>query len=124
MATNEIKYPLNVQLADSTLTVDNKDDKIAVLVSVGTTDFQRMVSEIMAVNPGLERETVETVMNQENRMVKKLLQTGFRVNTGLYNAVAQPMSMEDNRRGTKRRARSMSPLHKKRTCARPSLPPR
>lgn len=47
MATNDIKYSLNVQLADNTVTVDNKDDKIAVLVPAGTADFQRIVSEIM-----------------------------------------------------------------------------
>jgi hypothetical protein len=49
MATNGIKYVLNIQLADNTVTVENKDDKIAVLVSAGTTDFQRVVSEIMKV---------------------------------------------------------------------------
>lgn len=97
MATNEIKYSLNVQLADNTVTVDNKDDKIAVLVPAGTADFQRVVSEIMEVNPGLERETVEAVMNLENRVVKKLLLTGFRVNTGLYNAVAQPTGVVENK---------------------------
>lgn len=90
MGKENIKYILNVQLADNTVTVDDKNDKIAVLVSSGTADFQRVVSEIMEVNPGLERETVEAVMNLENRVVKKLLLTGFRVNTGLYSAVAQP----------------------------------
>jgi hypothetical protein len=86
MATNDIKYVLNVQLADNTVTVENKDDKIAVLVSAGTADFKRVVSEIMEVNPGLERETVEAVLNLEKRVVKKLLLTGFRVNTGGLNA--------------------------------------
>lgn len=45
MATNDIKYVLNVQLADNTVTVENKDDKIAVLVSAGAADFQRVVSK-------------------------------------------------------------------------------
>lgn len=97
MATNDIKYVLNVQLADNTVTVENKDDKIAVLVSAGVADFQRVVSEIMEVNPGLERETVEAVLNLEKRVVKKLLLTGFRVNTGLYSAVAQPTGVVDNK---------------------------
>lgn len=97
MATNDIKYVLNVQLADNTVTVENKDDKIAVLVSAGAADFQRVVSEIMEVNPGLERETVEAVLNLEKRVVKKLLLTGFRVNTGLYNAVIQPTGVVDNK---------------------------
>lgn len=69
MATNDIKYVLNVQLADNTVTVEDKHDKIAVLVSAGMADFQRVV--------------------------KKLLLTGFRVNTGLYNAVIQPTGVVD-----------------------------
>ncbi len=89
MATNDIKYTLNAQLMDNTVTVDNKDDKILSLVSAGTADKQRIISEMMAVNPGLERETVEAVVNLEQRVMQKLLLTGFRVNNGLFQAVAQ-----------------------------------
>lgn len=89
MATADIKYRLNAQLADNTVTVDNKDDKIAVVVSAGTADKQRLISEIMEVNPGLERETVEAVINLEQRVLKKLILTGFRVNTGLYSVAAK-----------------------------------
>lgn len=103
MATNDIKYVLNVQLADNTVTVEDKNDKIAVLVQAGTADFQRVVSEIMAVNPGLERETVEAVLNLEKRVVKKLLLTGFRVNTGLYSAVVQPTGVVENKSWDKER---------------------
>ena len=89
MATTDIKYTLNAQLADNTLTVDDKDDKILTLVSAGTADKQRLINEIMEINPGLERETVEAVINLEQRVLKKLLLTGYRVNTGLFSAVAQ-----------------------------------
>ena len=71
MATNDIKYTLNAQLADNSVTVDDKNDRILALVSAGTADKQRVISEIMAINPGLEREVVEAV------------------NMGLYHAVAQ-----------------------------------
>lgn len=98
MATQNIKYTLNVQLADNVVTVEDKNDKIAVLVPAGTADKQRVISEIMEVNPGLERETVEAVLNLENRVVKKLLLTGFRVNTGLYSAVAQPSGVVEGNR--------------------------
>ncbi len=98
MATQNIKYTLNVQLADNVITVEDKNDKIAVLVPAGTADKQRVISEIMEVNPGLERETVEAVLNLENRVVKKLLLTGFRVNTGLYSAVAQPSGVVEGNR--------------------------
>lgn len=89
MATTDIKYTLNAQLADNTVTTDNKDDKILTLVSAGTADKQRLISEIMEINPGLERETVEAVINLEQRVLKKLILTGYRVNTGLFSAVAQ-----------------------------------
>lgn len=89
MATNDIKYRLNAQLADNTVTTDNTEDKILTLVSAGTADRQRIVSEIMEINPGLERETVAAVLDLEKRVVQKLLLTGYRVNNGLYNAVAQ-----------------------------------
>lgn len=96
MATTDIKYTLNVQLADNAVTVDNKDDMIAVLVSAGTADSKRILAEIMELNPGLEPETVEAVMNYEKRVVKKLLLTGYRVNNGLYNAVIQPTGVIEN----------------------------
>lgn len=89
MATNDIKYVLNAQLADNTVTTDNKDDKILKLVVAGTADKQRIISEIMELNPGLERETVEAVMNLRNRVVEKLVLTGFRVNDGLCTVAAQ-----------------------------------
>ena len=89
MATADIKYRLNAQLADNTVTVDNKNEKIAVVVSAGTADKQRLISEIMEVNPGLERETVEAVINLEQREHKKLNLTGLRVNTGLYSVAAK-----------------------------------
>lgn len=97
MATTDIKYTLNVQLADNTVTVDNKDDKIAVIATTGTADKQRIISEIMELNPGLERETVAAVIDLENRVVKKLLLTGYRVNNGLYQAVAQATGVVDNK---------------------------
>lgn len=89
MATNDIKYALNAQLADNTVTVDDKNDKILTLVPAGTADKQRIISEMMEVNPGLERETVEAIINLEQRVTQKLLLTGFRINNGLYQAVAQ-----------------------------------
>ena len=89
MATNDIKYTLNAQLADNSVTVDDKNDRILALVSAGTADKQRVISEIMAINPGLEREVVEAVINLEQRVVKKMALSGYNVNMGLYHAVAQ-----------------------------------
>lgn len=61
-----------------------------VLVTTGTADFDRIVSEIMSVNPGLERETVEAVLKLEQRTIMRLTLSGMRVNNGLFSAVASP----------------------------------
>lgn len=89
MATNDIKHVLNAQLTDNTVTVDDKDDKILTLVSAGSADKQRIISEMMARNPGLERVTIEAVVNLEQEVTKDMLLMGFSVNNGLYQAVAQ-----------------------------------
>ena len=84
MATTT-KYQINVSLQDNVVTANDKDDKIFVVVSQGTADQDRLVEEIMGVNPGLEPETVRMVMDLFNRIVMKLLLQGMRVNTGLFN---------------------------------------
>lgn len=89
MANDEIKYTLNVQTVDNPLTEDPTDTRF-VLVSNGTADFDRVVSEIMALNPGLERETVEAVIRFEQRIIKRLTLSGMRVSNGLFTAVASP----------------------------------
>lgn len=48
MATTDVKYTLNFQLAD------NKDDKIAVIVSAGTADKTR-IERILAASSASER---------------------------------------------------------------------
>ena len=87
--SDEIKYTLNVQSVDNPLTKE-VGDKRFVLVSNGTADFDRVISEIMAVNPGLERETVEAVIKLEHRIIQRLTLSGMRVSNGLFSAVASP----------------------------------
>lgn len=83
--SNTTKYQINVSLQDNSVTVNDKDDKIFVVVSQGTADQDRLVDEIMDVNPGLEPETIRMVLDLFNRIVMKLLLQGLRVNTGLIN---------------------------------------
>lgn len=45
---NEIKYQINGQLADNTVTVDNKEDMILVPVSIGSADENRIIAELKA----------------------------------------------------------------------------
>jgi len=85
----DIKYQINVQMADNTVTADDPDDKIFQVVSNGTADKDRIVAEMMAVNPGLEVETLRMVLDLENRVTKRLLLSGMRVNNGLFEASAQ-----------------------------------
>ena len=96
MAT-DIKYTLNAQLADNTVTKDNPDDKILEVIYAGTADKERILAEMMAVNPGLEQETLRHVLDLENRVVQKLLLTGYRVNNGLFVAEARCRGTVANR---------------------------
>ena len=87
--SDEIKYTLNVQSVDNPLTKEVGDRRF-VLVSNGTADFDRVISEIMSVNPGLEREAVEAVVKLEHRTIMRLTLSGMRVSNGLFSAVASP----------------------------------
>ena len=86
---NEIKYRLNAHLADNKVTPDNPDDKILEVIYNGTADKERIIAEMMAVNPGLEVENLRHVLDLENRVIQKLLMTGYRVNNGLFTAEAR-----------------------------------
>lgn len=86
---NDIKYQINVQIADNTVTKDDPNDKIFTIVSLGTADKERIIAEMMAVNPGLEQETLRHVLDLENRIITRLLLNGMRVNNGLFEATPQ-----------------------------------
>ena len=73
---NDIKYQINVQIADNT-------------VSLGTADKERIIAEMMDMNPGVEPEMMRLVLDLEKRAVKRLLLNGMRVNNGLFEAVPQ-----------------------------------
>lgn len=82
----DIKYQINVQLADNPLTPDNPNDVIAVPVSLGPADQQRILAEMKAEDSGLREETILHVFELEKRVIKRLLMSGHAVNTGLYHA--------------------------------------
>ena len=86
---NDIKYQINVQIADNTVTKDDPNDKIFVIVSLGTADKERIIAEMMDMNPGIEPEMMRLVLDLEKRAVKRLLLNGMRVNNGLFEAVPQ-----------------------------------
>ena len=57
MAEN-IKYQINGQLADNTVTVDNKEDMILVPVSIGSANEARIIAEMKAEDSGLREESL------------------------------------------------------------------
>ena len=83
---NEIKYQINGQLADNTVTADNKEDMILVPVSIGSADENRIIAELKAEDSGLREETIRHVFDLQKRVIKRMLMTGINVNTGLYYA--------------------------------------
>ena len=67
MAEN-IKYQINGQLADNTVTVDNKEDMILVPVSIGSANEARIIAEMKAEASGLREETIKHVFELEKRV--------------------------------------------------------
>lgn len=84
--SEEIRYQINGQLADNTVTVDNKEDMSLVPVSNGSADEERIIAEMKAEDSGLREETIRHVFDLEKRVIKRLLMSGVSVNTGLYYA--------------------------------------
>lgn len=82
----EIKYQINAQLADNTITTDNTEDMILVPVSIGSANEKRIIAEMKAEDSGLREETIRHVHDLEKRIVKRLLMNGYTVNARLYYA--------------------------------------
>lgn len=83
-----IKYTLNGLLAENKISPDGEEGKILMLVSNGSADLNRIVAEMQAEYSGLKKETIAHVLGLFDRVVTRLLLSGNRVNTGLFNATA------------------------------------
>lgn len=92
----DIKYQINGQLADNTVTVDDKEDMILIPVSVGSADEKRIIAEMKAEDSGLREETIQHVFDLEKRVIKRMLMSGMSVNTGLYYASASFRGVIEN----------------------------
>lgn len=84
----EIIYQFNGQLADNTVTADDKEDKILIPVSNGNADKARIIAEMKAEDSGLREETILHVVTLYRRVIMRLLLSGVSVNDGLYYAQA------------------------------------
>lgn len=94
----EITYLFNGQLADNTVTVDDKEDKILVPVSNGNADQARIIAEMKAEDSGLREETIQHVFALRNRVVTRLLLSGVSINDGLCYASASFRGVIENSR--------------------------
>ena len=54
----DIKYQINAQLQDNTMTTDDTEDVYAVPVSLGPADQDRILAEMKAEDSGLRPETI------------------------------------------------------------------
>lgn len=76
-------------MADNTVTVDNKEDKILILESAGSAGLPEIYKEMKAEDTGLRDETMTHVVTLFQRIVARFLLNGYNVNTGLFRGVAQ-----------------------------------
>lgn len=79
---DDIKYEVSVQVADNTMTPENPNDRIFRVADRGSADRERIIQEMMLMNPGLEEETLSMVLDLKNRVCQRLLMLGMRVNDG------------------------------------------
>ena len=76
-------------LIDNTVTTDNLNDKILQLESAGKADFDDIIDEMLKEDTGLRIETLRHSVSLYNRVVARLILSGYSVNTGLFRAVAK-----------------------------------
>ncbi|WP_455638096.1 DNA-binding domain-containing protein [Parabacteroides sp.] len=76
-------------LVDNTVTTDNLTDKILQLESAGKADFDDIIDEMLKEDTGLRIETLRHSVSLYNRVVARLILSGYSVNTGLFRAVAK-----------------------------------
>lgn len=84
-----MKKVLKGWLADNTVTVDNKTDKILLLESAGSVNLDDIIDEMLKQDTGLRIETLRHSIDLYNRIIIDLLLSGYSVNTGVFRAVAQ-----------------------------------
>ena len=76
-------------LIDNTVTTDDLNDKILQLESAGKADFDDIIDEMLKEDTGLRIETLRHSVSLYNRVVARLILSGYSVNTGLFRAVAK-----------------------------------
>lgn len=76
-------------LADNTVTTDDKQDKIFLVETGQTYEFDDVINEMHNEETGLRIETLSHVVKLFVRVVSRLLLNGNKVNAGLFYGVAK-----------------------------------
>ncbi len=88
MTDTEISYVLNALLSDCILTGSDTNAKVLTPISLGTADEDRIIAEMKEEDSGLRTETIIHVLELNKRVLKRLLLSGYRVNTGIFYGAA------------------------------------
>jgi len=84
-----VKNLLKAWLVDNTVTTDNLNDRIAQLETTRNVDLQFVLDEMIRSNPSVPRDTQELAIKNYHQTLQRLILNGYRINTGLFSAVAQ-----------------------------------
>ncbi len=84
MADTDIIYVLSALLSDCNLSGSDTAAKVLTPISLGTADEDRIIAEMKEEDSGLRTETIIHVLELHKRVVKRLLLSGYRVNTGIF----------------------------------------
>ncbi|MCP3894661.1 MAG: DNA-binding domain-containing protein [Bacteroides sp.] len=80
---------LKAWLVDNAVTVDNKEDKILLPETAGNATLPDIYRLMKAEDTGLREETIRHVTDLFQRVVTRLVLSGYQVNTGLFYATPQ-----------------------------------
>ncbi len=84
MTEDEEIHALSGFLTDCNLTASGTTAKVLTPVYAGTADQDRIIAEMKTEDSGLRTETITHVVDLYNRVVRRLLLAGYKVNTGLF----------------------------------------
>lgn len=80
---------LKAWLVDNTVTAEDKNDKILIPEAAGNLTMNDIYKEMKAEDTGLREETIRHVTDLFQRVVTRLVLSGYQVNTGLFYASPQ-----------------------------------
>lgn len=87
------KYPINLEISDNPL---SPDTCLFHVFSSRTANLPMIIDEMVKEMPDVPRETVELVLKMERKTLKRLLLSGRRINTKLFEAVVQSRGLTYN----------------------------